>query len=67
MLRSFTGTAHYSRDAATGFADDATRSRAGCRSMEDRRRKSLINWPFPPKHSPSYQSTLYIICLCIWS
>ena len=22
--------------------------------MEDRRRKSLINWPYQPTHSPSY-------------
>ena len=29
-LRYFTGTAHHSRDAATGFAAVATRSRAGC-------------------------------------
>ena len=49
----FTGTAHHSRDAATGFASVATRSRACCWSMEDRRRKSLFNWPYQPKHSPS--------------
>ena len=53
-LRCFTGTAHHSRDAATGFAAGATRSRAGCWSMEDRRRKSLIIWPYQPKRSPSY-------------
>ena len=41
-----TGTAHHSRDAATGFAAVATRSRTGCWSMEDRRR------PYQPKHSP---------------
>ena len=29
-------------------------SRAGCWSMEDRCRKSLINWSYQPKHSPSY-------------
>ena len=49
----FTGTAHHSRDAATGFAAVATRSCAGCWSMEDQRRKSQINWPYQPKHSPS--------------
>ena len=53
VLRYFTGMAHHSRDAATGFAAVATRPRAGCWSMEDRRRKSLINWPYQPKHSPS--------------
>ena len=47
------GTAHLSRDAATGFAAVAKRSRAGCWSMEDRRRNSLINWPYQPKHSAS--------------
>ena len=54
-LRCFTGTAHHSRDAAPGFAAVATRSRAGCWSMEDRCHKSLINWPYQPKHSPSFQ------------
>ena len=34
-LHCFTGTAHHSRDVATGFAAVATRSRAGCWSMED--------------------------------
>ena len=29
LLRCFTDTAHHSRDAATGFAAVATRSRAG--------------------------------------
>ena len=29
-LRYFTGTVHHSRDATTGFAAVATRSRAGC-------------------------------------
>ena len=57
-LRSFMGTAHHSRDAATGFAAVATRPRAGCWSMEDRRRKSLINWPYQPKHSPSIRSSV---------
>ena len=33
-LRCFTGTAHHSRDAATGFAAVATRSRADCNGME---------------------------------
>ena len=47
-------TAHHSGDAATGFAAIATRSRADCWSMEDRRRKYLINWPYQPKHSPSF-------------
>ena len=42
MSGCFMGTAHHSRDAATGFAAVATRPRAGCWSMEDRRRKSLI-------------------------
>ena len=41
------GTAHHSCDAATGFAAVATRPRAGCWSMEDRR------WPYQPKHSHS--------------
>ena len=50
--RCFTGTAHHCCDAATCFAAVATRSRTCCWSMEDRRRKSLINWPYPPKHSP---------------
>ena len=36
-------------DAATGFAAVATRSRADCWSMEDRRR------PYPPNHSPSHR------------
>ena len=49
--------AHHSHDAATGFAAVATRARAGCWSMEDRRRKSLINWPYQPKHSPSLNNT----------
>ena len=74
-LRCFTGTAHHSRDAATGFMAVATRSRAGCWSMEERCRKSLINWPYQPKHSPSsvhahtyqteacYQEGL-VQCLC---
>ena len=53
LSRCFAGTAHHSRDAATGFGAVATRSRAGCWSMEDRRRKSIINWPYQPKHSPS--------------
>ena len=35
-LRCFTGTAHHSRDTATGFAAVATRPRAGCCSMEAR-------------------------------
>ena len=30
----FTGTAHHSSDATTGFAAVATRTRAGCWSME---------------------------------
>ena len=33
-LRCFTGTAHHSRDAATGFAAVATRPSADCSSME---------------------------------
>ena len=37
-------TALHSRDAVTVSAAVATRSRADCRSMEDRRRKSLINF-----------------------
>ena len=46
VLRCFTGTAHHSRDASTGFAALATRSRAGCWRMEDRRHKSVILvWP----------------------
>ena len=32
-LHCFTGTAHHSCDAATGFGAVATRSRAGCWSM----------------------------------
>ena len=36
-------------DAATGFAAFATRPRASCWSMEDRR------WPYQPKHSPSQE------------
>ena len=52
ILRCFTGTAHHSRDAATGFAAVATRSRRGCWSMEDRRRKYLIHRSYQPKHSP---------------
>ena len=36
------GTALHSRDAVTVSAPVATRSRADCGSMEDRRRKSLI-------------------------
>ena len=51
VLRCFTGTAHHSRDAATGFAAVTTRSRAGCWNMEDRHGKSLIKWPYEPKHS----------------
>ena len=47
LVRCFSGTAHHCRDAATGFAAVATRPRAGCWSMEDRR------WPYQPKHSPS--------------
>ena len=43
----FPDTAHHSRDAATGFAAVAMRSRVGCWSMEDRRR------PYQPKRSPS--------------
>ena len=43
VLRCITGTAHHSRDAATGFAAVATRPRAGCWSMEDRRRKSVMS------------------------
>ena len=50
----------HSRDAVTVSAAFATRSRADCSSMEDRRRKSIINvlyntikWPYQPKHSPS--------------
>ena len=39
-LRCFTGTVHHRRNAATGFADVATRPRACCWSMEDRR------WPY---------------------
>ena len=42
------------RDAATGFAAVATRSRAGCWSMGGRRRESLINWPYQPEHSASF-------------
>ena len=34
MLCCFTGTAHHSHDAATGFAAVAMRSRADCSSME---------------------------------
>ena len=52
-LRCFTGTAHHSRDAATGFVAVATRPLAGCWIMQDRRCKSLISWPYQPKHSPS--------------
>ena len=37
-------TALHSRDAVTVSAAVATRSRADCGSMEDRRRKSLINF-----------------------
>ena len=38
------GTALHSRDAVTVSAAVATRSRADCGGMEDRRRKSLINF-----------------------
>ena len=65
FLRCFTGTAHHSHDAATGFAAAAMRPHAGCWSMEDRRRKSLINWPYQPKHSPScYQHECCYSNLC---
>ena len=37
---------HHNRDAATGFAAVATRPRAGCWSMEERR------WPYHSKHNP---------------
>ena len=37
----------HSRDAVTVYAAVATRSRAHCSSMEDRR------WPYLAKHSPS--------------
>ena len=37
----------HNRDAITVFADVATRPRADCIIMEDRR------WPYQPKHSPS--------------
>ena len=40
LLRCFTGTAHHSRDAATGFAAVATRPRAYCSSMEGHTRLS---------------------------
>ena len=50
IVRCFAGTAHHSRDAATGFVAVAKRPRAGCWSMEDRR------WPYQPKHSPSIHS-----------
>ena len=43
ILRCFTGTTHHSRDAATGLAAVATRSRAGCWNMEDRRRIKFSN------------------------
>ena len=41
----------HSRDAVTVSAAVATRSRADCSSMEDRR------WPYQPKHSPSKHLT----------
>ena len=55
----------HSRYAVTVSSAVATRSRADCSSMEDRRRKFLINVhhrhrerghkrPYQPKHSPSY-------------
>ena len=43
-LRCFTGTALHIRDAVPVSAAVATRSRGDCRSMEDRRRKSVINF-----------------------
>ena len=42
-LRCFTDMALHSRYAVTVSAAVATRSRADCSSMEDRRRKSLIH------------------------
>ena len=42
LFTLFTGTALHIRDAVPISAAVATRSRAPCRSMEDRRRKSII-------------------------
>ena len=40
-FRCFKSTAHHSRNVAIGFAAGATRPRAGCWSMEDRRRHQM--------------------------
>ena len=47
-LSCFTGTARHSRDAATGFADVATRraQAAGVWKTD-----AGIKWPYQPKHS----------------
>ena len=49
-LRCFTGTAHHSHDAATGFAAVATRraQAAGVWKTD-----AGIKWRYQPKHSPS--------------
>ena len=47
-----------SRDAATGLAAVATRSRAGCWSMEDRRRKSLMYYKIASNGHTSLSTAL---------
>ena len=55
----FTDMALHSRDAVTVSAAVATRSRADCSSMEDRR------WPYQPKHSPSLEIVLMFEIYCL--
>ena len=50
-LRCFTGTAHHSRDAATGFAAVATRCAQAAGVWKT---VASIKWPYQPKHSPSF-------------
>ena len=70
LIGCFTGMALHIRDAVTVFAAVATRSRADCSSIEDRRCKSIIfsfvqynctiKWPYQLKHSPSYIKPLHL-------
>ena len=58
-LHCFTDMTLHSRDAVTVYAAVATRSRADCSSMEDRR--PTIKWSCQPKHNPSF--TCLLLCL----
>ena len=54
------------RARRTGFAAVPRRSRAGCWSMEYRRRKSLINWSYQPTTSLVGYTGLSAALVLVW-